>query len=741
VDVHVQVVLCVVGAVLAATVYGSFFATGGYLPRLAAVAVVATAVAGTTAAYRLPAVLSAGISVAAFAVTATFVVLTGTLHAGLPTATTATTGARALTGGWAAMLSIAVPAPLSPAMLMTPAALTWTAAFVATSAVRRTRSNLAPAGALVGSYAAGLLFVADQPGAHLAQVSALLAVVLALVVLRANAAATGGRRRVVGAVVAVVVVAAAFAGTSAEPFVRGEHRFDPRTLLHPHLHLNPTLSPLAEVRAQLQHTPSTALFTVTVTAPGSTGVDRIQVATLDTFDGARWTSSDTFHVAGPALTPGPAITGAATVTGHVTISGLGGPFLPAIGRPTTIRTGSGLGGQVGFDARSGDLVTDAATLTGASYDVTGLRHPADAAIEHAVAGTGPAYAAYTTLPAVPAPITVLASRLVANAASPYAKLTAIANYLRRLPYSLNAAPGESYAAVLRLLAPGSEQDAAGYAEQHAAAFAVLARYEGLPTRITVGYLLRGAPAGGTFTVTTADAYAWTQVYFEGYGWVDFDPTDPSKVTNVAPDEAPPTAPTTVPLPQQPSPPSGAMASASPVPVVQARSGPGWPHLLLPALGYGGAGLLGALLAAETINLAAKTHRRRRRRRGDAASRVSGAWLETLDRLDEAGVRIPASLTAEEVAERAASADDVTRRARTLRRAARTLAELAPMASYSVFAAEPPDRSAAARAWLLEHRLRGEIYPRRLVARRIADRLKPIRLRRPRRRARRTGVRA
>src|SRR5204863_4579706 len=59
-----------------------------------------------------------------------------------------------------------------------------------------------------------------------------------------------------------------------------------------------------------------------------------------------------------------------------------------------------------------------------------------------------------------------------------------------------------------------------------AAFAVLARDQGFPARVAVGYLLRPqARSGDTYTVTTADAHAWAEVDMTGYGWVSFDPTD------------------------------------------------------------------------------------------------------------------------------------------------------------------------------------------------------------------------
>jgi hypothetical protein len=54
---------------------------------------------------------------------------------------------------------------------------------------------------------------------------------------------------------------------------------------------------------------------------------------------------------------------------------------------------------------------------------------------------------------------------------------------------------------------------------------VLARASGLPARLVVGYA-SGAylPETARFVVTEADAHSWAEVYFPGYGWVEFEPT-------------------------------------------------------------------------------------------------------------------------------------------------------------------------------------------------------------------------
>lgn len=730
---YVQAVLCAGGSVLTVLLYRSCFAAGDWLPRLAALAVAGAGTGFATSVRPLRRVTAALTGVAVLAVCAVYAVLGSTLRAGLPGAATVRTAGPALAGGWESLLTVGTPAAASARLLMAPAVVTFAAAFLAVSAALRSRAVLAPAAALLPAELIGLLYAAARPGAHLGQAALLLTVLLLLALVRAApATAPGSDRRAAETAArcaaALLVVAVAVPAAAVLPSLRHD-RFDPRTLVPRHLRLLPTGNPLSEVRAEVRRKPATALFTLSLRGAGAAArVDRVRTAVLDTFDGAQWTASGSYLVAGPTLAPGPDPLGATSVTEHVVVDGLRGPFLPTAGGPTQVRTGSLPGGRLGFDARSGTLVTDAPTLEGARLTLTGvLPPPAPAsALLHARVGAGRDFAAYTAQPALPAPLAALADRLTAGATTPYAELVGLASYLRHQPYSSDAPSGVAYGTLVRMLTSGGGRDAEGGGEQHAAAFAVLARFLGMPTRIAVGYLLPAA-RHGIMTVSSADAYAWPQVYFTGFGWVDFDPTDVSALTHPPaaasdPAAAPPPAATRI------TPPTVAPARPSAGPLAAAHpAGHGPPTAVV-------AGLLAALLvAAAGANVTAKQVRRRRRRlRGGPSRRVAAAWLEATDRLTEAGTRVPPALTAQEFAAAAATADPATGAGRALRRAAPTLGELAVLTGYALFAPDPSRPSDAARAWRLEQRLRTELYPRRRTALRLLHRLKPLRPHRSRR---------
>ncbi|MBR1914026.1 MAG: transglutaminase domain-containing protein [Lachnospiraceae bacterium] len=111
-----------------------------------------------------------------------------------------------------------------------------------------------------------------------------------------------------------------------------------------------------------------------------------------------------------------------------------------------------------------------------------------------------------------------------GAADPYDKLKRLEAELGRMKYTLSPAPMpddvDSAAEYLDHFLLGS---GGGYCSYYATAFVLLARAEGLPARYVQGYRL-DTTGRGTYTITTDMAHAWPEVYFEGKGWIAFEPT-------------------------------------------------------------------------------------------------------------------------------------------------------------------------------------------------------------------------
>jgi transglutaminase-like putative cysteine protease len=732
--VLIQVVLLAAATAVTTTLYGAFFAGSGYLPRLIAVAVAACALAGAATALRARPPLTVIACSAGFAATVLLAVLPGTL--------TAHAWWRALTGGWAVMLSLAAPAPDSPQMLMTPALVTWLVGFLAVTVALRSRSVLGPAAILVCAQVIALMFASNQPTNHLAQTCVLLVLLLVVTMARVGEPASQWPGSPFRAARLGVAFTAALTGVGllaavATTPLDAARRYNPRDLLTTPLRLDQTFDPLSAVREQLRLTTPRDLFTVTITGTGvaagvsadaADAVPLIQTVALEDFDGSQWSSPDSFRVAGPVLAPGPAASGTVTLTEHVALGALTGPYLPVAGRAMRIDASLGPDALIGFDPDSGTLVADADSFDGGSYTVTAAEPPLGAAaagaLADAAAGSGTGFAPDLRLPPVPDTLSALAAQITAGAATPYAKLTALADHLRNLPVNLNAPAGDSYGSLARLLTADSPSGEAGYADQHASAFAILARIEHIPTRVVVGYRL---PAPGTiqgasrsYTVTTADSYAWAQAYLQGYGWIDFDPTDTGDTVAL-----PPSSPIPAPPSAQPSVIRSATPSAEPTEVTQSaqpeptpvaglRQGRRFAPVLAGIAVLALALLLCVALAATTA--VRRVRRRLRRRHAEKpAVKVVGAWEEAVDRLADTGVAIRASETALDLAARAESAgsrrapDRPTREERALALAAPFLGELATKVTEAAFRREEPRAQDVNRAWDLERQISKALY--------------------------------
>ena len=126
----------------------------------------------------------------------------------------------------------------------------------------------------------------------------------------------------------------------------------------------------------------------------------------------------------------------------------------------------------------------------------------------------------------------LAAEVTAGAASDYDALLALQSWFRGADfrYSLEAPVEEGFdgsgaEAVARFL-----EVREGYCVHYASAFALMARTLGMPSRIVVGYL-PGTSTGDAvdfqtvYSVMSGQLHAWPEIYFEGVGWIPFEPTN------------------------------------------------------------------------------------------------------------------------------------------------------------------------------------------------------------------------
>jgi hypothetical protein len=114
----------------------------------------------------------------------------------------------------------------------------------------------------------------------------------------------------------------------------------------------------------------------------------------------------------------------------------------------------------------------------------------------------------------------LAHRLTDGKPTTYDAVNAVQDYLRRT-YTYNERPPQHRYPLPAFLF----KDGRGYCQQFSGAMALMLRMVGIPSRVAAGFS-PGTPKreGGRYTVRDFDAHAWVEVYFNGIGWVAFDPT-------------------------------------------------------------------------------------------------------------------------------------------------------------------------------------------------------------------------
>jgi transglutaminase-like putative cysteine protease len=116
----------------------------------------------------------------------------------------------------------------------------------------------------------------------------------------------------------------------------------------------------------------------------------------------------------------------------------------------------------------------------------------------------------------------LARDLTQRIHSPYDRARSIERYLRRFEYTTDLpAPPENKDVVDYFLFDLQK----GYCDYFASSMVVLARAAGLPARLVVGYT-RGTydAVNDRYIIAEANAHSWPEIYFQGIGWVPFEPT-------------------------------------------------------------------------------------------------------------------------------------------------------------------------------------------------------------------------
>ncbi|MDR0381294.1 MAG: transglutaminase-like domain-containing protein [Oscillospiraceae bacterium] len=125
-------------------------------------------------------------------------------------------------------------------------------------------------------------------------------------------------------------------------------------------------------------------------------------------------------------------------------------------------------------------------------------------------------------PGLPDRVRALAEDLTRNEETNYDKARALETYLHNtFPYDLNTPPTPPSRDFVDYFLFDLQR---GYCTYYASALAVMARSVGLPTRYVEGFAPSDDKTGDYYYATGKQAHAWVEIFFEGFGWVPFEPT-------------------------------------------------------------------------------------------------------------------------------------------------------------------------------------------------------------------------
>ena len=332
-----------------------------------------------------------------------------------------------------------------------------------------------------------------------------------------------------------------------------------------------------------------------------------------------------------------------------------------------------------YTVRESGGLPDRVELTGSEKKYTVISViPEPSANELRASGTQyPAWLApYLDKPNVPARVGQLAEQWAGPANNPYDKAMAIEGELRKIPYTTD------------IVAPPRGRDPIdyflfdlkrGYCEYYASAMVVMLRDVGVPARIVTGYATTTYDQKqNAYEATQDDAHTWVQVYFNGVGWLDFEPT-PVNPELVRPEVDQP---------------ASDVAIAAPAPRAPAR-----PHVAFPI----DLRIIGVALAAVIIGLVTYIIRRQWEAELSPRDYVRLQYARMVRRSGRYGLKKRSEETALEFGHRLARQFELS--AEPVAVAARQIATLYVLAQYAQVQLGETERNRAAEAWrTLRYRL-------------------------------------
>jgi transglutaminase-like putative cysteine protease len=283
---------------------------------------------------------------------------------------------------------------------------------------------------------------------------------------------------------------------------------------------------LASLQPQIIEQSTAELFAV-----DAERADYWRLTSLVNFNGTRWSPLEQQPreelLPGGRLVPTHPPRLYESMTQRVTISGLEGELLPTAGQPDSVIVTDVVDGRDSDDL-SYEFETSTIKIQGGAteelgYAVTSaIARPSFKEMNTSSIGTAaPSYLDPGPI-AISPEVVSLIDDWTSRFDTPFKKLVAVQDNLRQFTYSIDVEPTASTDKLSEFLLSTRR----GYCQQFAAAFALIARHLGFPTRVSIGFLPGETNLADPthFNIRGTDAHAWPEVLFEDYGWVRFEPT-------------------------------------------------------------------------------------------------------------------------------------------------------------------------------------------------------------------------
>ncbi|WP_431030754.1 transglutaminaseTgpA domain-containing protein [Plantibacter sp. RU18] len=411
------------------------------------------------------------------------------------------------------------------------------------------------------------------------------------------------------------------------------------------------INPLISLGQSLRRPANTVALEYTTTADAP---PYLKVTDLNEFTGSVWGPDNSGYDDDNGVNAFPAPPGLGdtipleSFETTVTIDSLSSPWLPL---PYPTQQVSGLRGDWRFEAAGLTAMARNGSTRGQTYTATSSAIlPTAQQMRDVPPVADPASAQpYLELPDdLPAIIGDTAREVTATASTDYDRAIALQRFFRStFEYSETAPVEEGFdGSGTDVIATFLERKA-GYCIHFSSAMAVMARILDIPSRIAIGYLpgttIDNTPSNrDNYIVTSDQLHAWPELYFEGVGWVPFEPTASRGVVTSFSDAstATPGSGTTLPdsrpapaAESTPTPTAGALGGSSSTQANSALSAVLVPLVIV----------LGVLLLLASPAIVRGVTRSVRRRRARAAGRPAGwAWAEFLDTARDLGFAVTAA---------------------------------------------------------------------------------------------------